>query len=84
MPYASPRKAPTLVLIDICESLPEVEYPLATRDDLDETASLVRELGRQALTYVVDVRDGAALSAVVAEEWPCSAVWRPRLPTPGC
>lgn len=56
-----------LILIDICESLPEVEYPLATRGDLDETASLVRELGRQALTYVVDVRDGAALSAVVAE-----------------
>ncbi|MFN6549259.1 mycofactocin-coupled SDR family oxidoreductase [Mycolicibacterium septicum] len=56
-----------LILVDICESLPEVEYPLATRDDLDETAHLVRELGRQALTYVVDVRDGTALSAAVAE-----------------
>lgn len=56
-----------LILVDICESLPEVEYPLATRDDLDETAQRVRELGRQALTYVVDVRDGAALSAAVAE-----------------
>ncbi|MFV8049076.1 mycofactocin-coupled SDR family oxidoreductase [Mycobacterium sp. 48b] len=56
-----------LILVDICESLPEVEYPLATRDDLDETARLVEKQGQRALTYVVDVRDGAALSAAVAE-----------------
>ena len=36
-----------LILVDICESLPEVEYPLASRDDLDETARLVGE-ARQA------------------------------------
>lgn len=56
-----------VILVDICESLPEVEYPLATRDELDETARLVTELGRQALPYVVDVRDGGALSAAVAD-----------------
>lgn len=56
-----------VILVDICESLPAVEYPLATRADLDETARLVTDLGRQALTYVVDVRDGEALSAAVAE-----------------
>lgn len=54
-----------LILIDICESLPEIEYPLATREELEETARLVVEHNRQALTYVVDVRDGAALSAAV-------------------
>lgn len=56
-----------VILVDICESLPAVEYPLATRADLDETARLVTDLGRQALSYVVDVRDGEALSAAVAE-----------------
>lgn len=56
-----------VILVDICESLPEVDYPLASRDDLDETARLVEKHGRQALTYVVDVRDGAALSAAVAD-----------------
>jgi NAD(P)-dependent dehydrogenase (short-subunit alcohol dehydrogenase family) len=29
-----------LILVDICESLPELEYPLATREDLAETARL--------------------------------------------
>ena len=54
-----------LILIDICESLPEVEYPLASSEDLDETARLVRERGRRAVTHVVDVRDAAALAAAV-------------------
>ena len=46
-----------LILVDICESLPELEYPLATREDLAETAQLVESLGAQVVTYVVDVRD---------------------------
>ncbi|OBC04533.1 3-ketoacyl-ACP reductase [Mycobacterium sp. 852013-50091_SCH5140682] len=54
-----------LILVDICASLPEVEYPLATTEDLDETARLVTEYGSTAVTAVVDVRDGAALSAAV-------------------
>ncbi|MGV0744295.1 mycofactocin-coupled SDR family oxidoreductase [Mycolicibacterium sp. XJ870] len=54
-----------LILVDICESLPEVEYPLATIDDLDETARLVEKHGRRAITAVVDVRDAAALAAAV-------------------
>lgn len=56
-----------LILVDICESLPEIEYPLSTRADLDETARLVTEHGRRAVTHVVDVRDAAALAAAVAD-----------------
>ena len=26
-----------LILVDICESLPQIEYPLATEEDLAET-----------------------------------------------
>lgn len=54
-----------LILVDICASLPEVEYPLATTEDLDETARLVEEQGRRAVTHVVDVRDAAALATAV-------------------
>ncbi|GAY15501.1 mycofactocin-coupled SDR family oxidoreductase [Mycobacterium sp. shizuoka-1] len=54
-----------LILVDICRSLPEVEYPLASREDLQETARLVEGHGRRAVTHVVDVRDAAALAAAV-------------------
>jgi SDR family mycofactocin-dependent oxidoreductase len=54
-----------VILVDICTSLPEVEYPLASREDLDETAELVREYGRRAVPFVVDVRDAAALTEAV-------------------
>ena len=54
-----------LILVDICASLPEVEYPLASRDDLEETARLVEKHGRRAISHVVDVRDAAALAAAV-------------------
>jgi SDR family mycofactocin-dependent oxidoreductase len=56
-----------LILVDICESLPELEYPLATRDDLAETARLAEKHGGRVLTHVVDVRDAAALAAAVDE-----------------
>ena len=56
-----------LILVDICSSLSEVEYPLASRDDLDETARLVKEFGRRAVTHVVDVRDAASLTAAVED-----------------
>jgi SDR family mycofactocin-dependent oxidoreductase len=54
-----------LILVDICSSVPEVEYPLSSRADLEETARLVTEFGRRAVTHIVDVRDAASLSAAV-------------------
>jgi NAD(P)-dependent dehydrogenase (short-subunit alcohol dehydrogenase family) len=54
-----------LILVDICESLPELEYPLSSRDDLEETARLVEKHDRRSVTHVVDVRDAAALAAAV-------------------
>lgn len=54
-----------LILLDICESLPELEYPLATPEDLHETARLVEEHGRRAVTHIVDIRDAEALTAAV-------------------
>lgn len=54
-----------VILVDICESLPEIEYALATADELKETAALVEQAGRRAVTHVVDVRDELALTAAV-------------------
>src|SRR3974390_351752 len=45
-----------LILVDICQSLPQIEYPLATEEDLAETVRLVRGLGRRCVGYVVGVR----------------------------
>jgi SDR family mycofactocin-dependent oxidoreductase len=54
-----------LVLVDICASLPEIEYPLASRADLEETARLVENHHRRAVIHVVDIRDAAALASAV-------------------
>ena len=54
-----------LILVDICHSLPEIEYPLATEEDLVETVRLVRQLGRRCVNRIVDVRNEAELRKAV-------------------
>ena len=55
-----------LVLVDRCVDLPANPYSLATRDDLEETATAVRERGGAAVEIVGDVRDGTAVDAAMA------------------
>ncbi|MEU6644393.1 mycofactocin-coupled SDR family oxidoreductase [Saccharomonospora sp. NPDC046836] len=50
-----------VIAVDICADIPTVPYPLATTDDLAETARLVEETGRRCVTAVADVRDIVAL-----------------------
>lgn len=55
-----------IIAIDICgpvSSNPQIEP--ATRDDLAETADLVKQLNRRIVTAEVDVRDYAAVKAAV-------------------
>ncbi|WP_420714640.1 mycofactocin-coupled SDR family oxidoreductase [Mycobacterium sp. Aquia_213] len=54
-----------LILVDICRSLPQLEYPLATEDDLAETVRLVEDFGRRCVVRVVDVRDEEQLRKAV-------------------
>src|SRR6185312_13848553 len=54
-----------LILVDICQSLPQIEYPLATEEDLAETVQLVRGLGRRCVSHIVDVRDDVALRKAI-------------------
>lgn len=61
------REGASLLVSDICEPIPECPYPLATRDQLEATATKCRELGAQVVSKVVDVRKSEEISAAVAE-----------------
>ena len=56
-----------VIAFDICADIATNEYPLATRDDLDETARLVKETGRRVVAARVDVRDRAGVEEALAE-----------------
>jgi SDR family mycofactocin-dependent oxidoreductase len=45
-----------IIGMDICEQIPTVFYPMATREDLAETERLVKEAGGEIVTTVGDVR----------------------------
>src|SRR5947209_18265661 len=50
-----------IIAVDICADLPTVPYPLASLEDLEHTAKLVRDTGARIVTKVADVRDIDAL-----------------------
>lgn len=45
-----------IIGMDICDQIPTVFYPMATREDLAETERLVKEAGAEIVTTVGDVR----------------------------
>jgi SDR family mycofactocin-dependent oxidoreductase len=47
--------------------IPNTVYPMATQEDLDETINLVEKVGRRIIAKPADVRDRAAMKAVVDE-----------------
>lgn len=55
-----------IIAIDCCADIDSIPYPLATKEELDETADLVRGAGSKVVTAVADVRDLAALTEAVA------------------
>lgn len=54
-----------IIAIDSCADIDTNDYPLATREDLDETERLVEKEGRRAVTAVCDVRDSERLTATI-------------------
>jgi SDR family mycofactocin-dependent oxidoreductase len=56
-----------IVATDICGDIPSIPYAMGTQEELDETARLVEKEGRRVIARQADVRDQAALDAVVAE-----------------
>ncbi|GGN53880.1 3-ketoacyl-ACP reductase [Streptomyces albiflavescens] len=61
------REDADLMLVDIAADLPGVPYPLGSESQLAHTAGLCREAGAAVLTARADVRDLAAVEAVVKE-----------------
>lgn len=55
-----------VILVDICADIPGVGYPMATPEDLEETARLVEKFDRTAVKAIVDVRDRPSLQTAVA------------------
>ena len=56
-----------IVALDIAAQITSIPYPMATRDDLDETVRLVEEAGGKCLPVVADVRDIEALDRAVSD-----------------
>ncbi|OBJ63529.1 SDR family oxidoreductase, partial [Mycobacterium asiaticum] len=54
-----------IIALDICADIETNHYPLATRDDLDETVKLVEKSGRRAVSATVDVRDRVSLKKTI-------------------
>lgn len=55
-----------IIAFDVCNQLATVRYPLASAEDLRETALEVESLGRRIIFDEVDVRDSEAISALVS------------------
>lgn len=56
-----------IIALDICQEIPVADYGMSTSTDLEETAELVRKLGRRAVTRELDIRDRPALDRAFAE-----------------
>jgi SDR family mycofactocin-dependent oxidoreductase len=61
------RAGADIVAVDICEDIPTCHYRLGSPSDLDETARLVGEAGREVLAIKVDVRDRDGLIAAAED-----------------
>lgn len=56
-----------IIATDLCKQIDSNLYPLATPEDLEETARLVEATGRRVITRQADVRDRDSLRAALEE-----------------
>jgi SDR family mycofactocin-dependent oxidoreductase len=56
-----------IIAVDICRQIESNLYPLATPEDLEETAKAVENANRRIIARQADVRDRDALKAVLEE-----------------
>ncbi|MGE2836017.1 mycofactocin-coupled SDR family oxidoreductase [Mycobacterium sp. SMC-4] len=54
-----------IIGVDVCADIPSNGYPMATREELDETVGLVEAAGGKMLASVADVRDFHQLQAAL-------------------
>jgi NAD(P)-dependent dehydrogenase (short-subunit alcohol dehydrogenase family) len=56
-----------IIAVDLCQDIATIGYPMATPEDLEETATLVEKTGRSAFTAQADVREASQLRAALEE-----------------
>ena len=61
------RDGADIVGTDLCNQIATVDYPMATKDDLDETVRLVEERGARMISLTGDVRDRGFLDGAYEE-----------------
>ncbi|MGV0715530.1 mycofactocin-coupled SDR family oxidoreductase [Mycolicibacterium sp. XJ662] len=61
------KEGADIITFDIAEQIDSVPYPLATKDDLEETVRQVEALGRRIVARQADVRDQDAVQEVFDE-----------------
>ena len=61
------KEGANIIAFDICAPVEGSPYAMSTPEDLDETVRLVEEAGGKILAKTADVRDFAAVKAVVDE-----------------
>jgi SDR family mycofactocin-dependent oxidoreductase len=50
-----------IIAVDLCQNIDTIGYPMATREDLDETAKFIEKTGRRVVTAQADVREASQL-----------------------
>jgi NAD(P)-dependent dehydrogenase (short-subunit alcohol dehydrogenase family) len=61
------REGGNVIGLDVCEQIAGLRYPLASSEDLAETARQVEELGGRILAGVADIRDQGAIESVIGD-----------------
>jgi SDR family mycofactocin-dependent oxidoreductase len=56
-----------IIAVDLCENIDTIGYPMATLEDLEETAALIEKTGRRVVTAKADVRDASQLKAALED-----------------
>ncbi len=54
-----------IIAVDLCRDIDTIGYPMASPEDLDETARLIEKTGQSAVIAQADVRDAAQLQAAL-------------------
>ena len=56
-----------IIAVDLCQDMHTIGYPLATPEDLEETAQFVEKTGQRVFTAQADVRDAGQLRTALEE-----------------
>ncbi len=56
-----------IIAVDVCKDLDAIGYPMATAEDLEETARLIEKADRRVVAVQADVREAAQLRTAVEQ-----------------